>query len=564
MAFNEDEKKSFDSNGCITINEISLYGGECKYHKLDFDFDETSSISAIKQIYMNQTAIKLNNIIKVTYKKQELADHKMLKEYNYDFNGNDRITITLNIITISIKMLSGETLKLNVLPTNSMEDIMIMIKKFFFIDFNEYCLQFKGDNLETRWASVSYHKIQHGAIVKVVKIPTEGLEEISIYIAPKKCDNDPKNVNIVIHNKNDMNDYFNISSFHVSCRSDKLNFDKNMIGIVLYQYKKCTDWYLNGVHCKTGYILIKNSDKIQDIKTKQGTMHSKCYKFLFNQDPDNDVIGAGFAIFNGKIKYNSYTFNCDGGQGLISKYHDHQKSMHLIEQKCVEFALKNWKMNKIQTTLVKNMLKLQYLYKNMEDDTENDDDQKDNNNEEEKDELSNMFRDIQEFVKCPKHTYQCINVVTMYIKKVICLYNVVTAETSVTDLIKLLKQQRNLDLIHQVIIDKPESVLVYNGNTLNEDDVLPQHGIYDINHILIWELYDYKSMPSKYDINQRNWPFWTVPDIQYPKIRNKKKNKTIQIPSKFLCRISQIIMIDPVIYDEHVYDRQYLLQYVKE
>eukprot|EP01084_Bolivina_argentea_P057690 105393_1 len=140
----------------------------------------------------------------------------------------------------------------------------------------------------------------------------------------------------------DLKDAIKITSFHVSCKSDKIN-GQDMAGVVLYSYDNKTDWRLNNVHCKSGYIIVKSFDNIKHIKSNQGQVHGKCYKFVFGQDIDDKVVGAGFAFFKGKWKFNSYTFN------VATKYHDNKKSMHEMEQKCILAALGNWKKD-IQNT----------------------------------------------------------------------------------------------------------------------------------------------------------------------------------------------------------------------
>eukprot|EP01084_Bolivina_argentea_P057691 105395_1 len=140
----------------------------------------------------------------------------------------------------------------------------------------------------------------------------------------------------------DLKDAIKISSFHVSCKSDKIN-GQDMVGVILYSYDHKMDWRLNNVHCKSGYIIVKSFDNIKHIKSNQGQVHGKCYKFVFGQDIDDKVVGAGFAFFKGKWKFNSYTFN------VATKYHDNKKSMHEMEQKCILAALGNWKKD-IQNT----------------------------------------------------------------------------------------------------------------------------------------------------------------------------------------------------------------------
>eukprot|EP01084_Bolivina_argentea_P251068 420936_1 len=183
-------------------------------------------------------------------------------------------------------------------------------------------------------------------------------------------------------------------SFHVSCRSDRIN-GEDMTGIVLYQYDGKTDWRLKGVHCKSGYIILKLSDNIKDIKNKQGIVHGKCYKSVFGMDIEHDkVIGGGFSFEGGKWKFNSGQFNDKAKRkGFKMEFNeDHKvdekemndneiddlpqnalaeecerfeqwdddnnrkswKIMHPMEQQCILAAIRNWK-KVTQNTIIKNI-----------------------------------------------------------------------------------------------------------------------------------------------------------------------------------------------------------------
>ena len=58
------------------------------------------------------------------------------------------------------------------------------------------------------------------------------------------------------------NNRIKVTTLHVSCNSDPVkNYDKgeDLAGIVLYSKDGKNDWYWNGIHCKTGYIIIKKN-----------------------------------------------------------------------------------------------------------------------------------------------------------------------------------------------------------------------------------------------------------------------------------------------------------------
>eukprot|EP01084_Bolivina_argentea_P147960 258798_1 len=159
----------------------------------------------------------------------------------------------------------------------------------------------------------------------------------------------------VIYYQGEHENAINLIHYHVSCKSDiipkQLTSNTNMIGIILYKYDGKTDWFLNNVHCKTGYVIIKNAKSLDKIDTIRGTMHSKLYKLIFNEDLDDEktlqkeIIGAGFAIQNGILKFNSYTFNANGKDD----YHNGKKVMHVYEAIGIHSILQKWQQTNVQT-----------------------------------------------------------------------------------------------------------------------------------------------------------------------------------------------------------------------
>ena len=117
---------------------------------------------------------------------------------------------------------------------------------------------------------------------------------------------------------NDQKESIKVYSFHISCKSDQFTGDDDMMGIILYQYNGQTQWELNGIRCRSGYIYLCKSSHLtvsKDNKSSEyDSMHARCYKRLFGIDPDySKIVGAGFA-YNSKEKehkwkYNSSTFN---------------------------------------------------------------------------------------------------------------------------------------------------------------------------------------------------------------------------------------------------------------
>eukprot|EP01084_Bolivina_argentea_P041219 76055_1 len=130
---------------------------------------------------------------------------------------------------------------------------------------------------------------------------------------------------------------FDVSTFHVSCRSDKIE-GQNMIGIVLYLCDGKKIFYLNNMKCQSGYILLVSADKLGDIETKQRTMHSKAFKYFIGTDLlDMNIVGSAFAIQDSERKFRSGTFN-----DATTKFHKGGREMNALEIKCINAAIDNW------------------------------------------------------------------------------------------------------------------------------------------------------------------------------------------------------------------------------
>eukprot|EP01084_Bolivina_argentea_P011363 21243_1 len=142
---------------------------------------------------------------------------------------------------------------------------------------------------------------------------------------------------------------FSIPSFHVSCRSDKIQ-GQNMIGLVFYLCDGKTQFYLNGMKCKTGYIVLVSSDKLKTVNNGIGTWHSRAFKYVAGTDANKvNIVGGAFAIQNGQRKFKSGTFNQN-----TSDFHDGKREMHILERQCINASLDNWEKG-IQNTKVSDL-----------------------------------------------------------------------------------------------------------------------------------------------------------------------------------------------------------------
>ena len=134
---------------------------------------------------------------------------------------------------------------------------------------------------------------------------------------------------------------FKLTVVHLSCASDPYQNGNDYAGFILYSHDGKTDWYLNGRHCKTGYLIIQNTSK-QEVQRYRGTgdgvVHGAVYKNVFGEDIGNTV-GEAFAYVDGTFKWRSHAFNTR----YPSSYHDGDKEMAEITKKCVSKVLEEWR-----------------------------------------------------------------------------------------------------------------------------------------------------------------------------------------------------------------------------
>ena len=105
-----------------------------------------------------------------------------------------------------------------------------------------------------------------------------------------------------------------VETMHVSCKSDTYQEAHNYIArVIIYQYNGKLEWRTaNNTHCKSGYIVIQDteSENVEKLKCKEfGQVHGAVYKNAFGESKKKSVVGEGFVIQNGEIKFNSGVFN---------------------------------------------------------------------------------------------------------------------------------------------------------------------------------------------------------------------------------------------------------------
>lgn len=155
----------------------------------------------------------------------------------------------------------------------------------------------------------------------------------------------------ILKKKGTMKGSHKVNSFHVSCSSDKpKSFEKpgeNFTGMVLYLHNGKTDWKINGYHCKIGYIVLKKSSKISNVKTShQSQVHGKLYKYMFGEELDESkTVVGGFAYYNGEWRGKSNLNYGNSYHPNTGKYYDDDECCENYEYK--EFkSVKNNKDNK--------------------------------------------------------------------------------------------------------------------------------------------------------------------------------------------------------------------------
>eukprot|EP00117_Sycon_ciliatum_P008777 scpid91832/ scgid11335/ len=145
-----------------------------------------------------------------------------------------------------------------------------------------------------------------------------------------------ENNNLSIRNKA-LTEKVNVNTVHISCRSDGFTGKDDLVGMVLWSYDGKTDWRLNGIHPRSGYIYVRKSSDIDHVVSSHGQVHGKLYKSLFDEEPSNKVHAAGFAFFKGQWKWASAVFN-----NSKSDWQDSDRLAHPLEQRMIERAYTKW------------------------------------------------------------------------------------------------------------------------------------------------------------------------------------------------------------------------------
>ncbi|CAB4013249.1 Hypothetical predicted protein [Paramuricea clavata] len=139
-----------------------------------------------------------------------------------------------------------------------------------------------------------------------------------------------------------------VETMHISCKSDTCQPGHDYGGIIIYQYNGKSEWRTaNNTHCKSGYIVIQDTDSenVKKWMKEPGQVHGAVYRNAFGESVTKaNVVGEGFAVRNGeskveKFEINSRVFN----NPKDSIHHDHRRRMHELSEHCVGKIVEYWK-----------------------------------------------------------------------------------------------------------------------------------------------------------------------------------------------------------------------------
>ena len=143
--------------------------------------------------------------------------------------------------------------------------------------------------------------------------------------------------------------YIDVETMHISCQSDTYYPGHNYAGVIIYQYDGKSEWRTaNNTHCKSGYIVIQDTDSENVRKwigKEPGQIHGAVYRNAFGESvSEGYVVGEGFALKEGECKVQKFEIN----SGVFNNpknsiYHDHRRRMHELTEHCVGKIVEHWK-----------------------------------------------------------------------------------------------------------------------------------------------------------------------------------------------------------------------------
>lgn len=141
----------------------------------------------------------------------------------------------------------------------------------------------------------------------------------------------------VLIDSNDGKTTLHVKKLTLSATSDRFQTGKKYVGMMLYGHKGQDTWTLNGVRGAAGLVHIVETSKVR--RNRGISLHAKLFYHLFRQEPDKHSVAAGFAYLDGTWKYNSKTYNMEGGQWIYDDFHDKSKTCGDLEISILQPAL---------------------------------------------------------------------------------------------------------------------------------------------------------------------------------------------------------------------------------
>ena len=131
-----------------------------------------------------------------------------------------------------------------------------------------------------------------------------------------------------------------VTTLNLSWNSDVYTPGHNYAGLILYSHNGETTWRLNGVPCKTGYIVMRDptSRRVSTHLTKcSNQAHTAVYKSLFGEEVSEYTIAEGFAVIKGE-----FNWKCGVINARDSPYHTGTGSMSESSKCRVAKVLCQW------------------------------------------------------------------------------------------------------------------------------------------------------------------------------------------------------------------------------
>ena len=161
-----------------------------------------------------------------------------------------------------------------------------------------------------------------------------------------------------------------ISSFHVSKKSDSISYDKELVGIVIYQYKDVNKWTWNNVNCQSGYSIVVDKKKLNKLDVGSDNYFEKLYYYRFGQkltkEIKNYVIGVQFEIIKGAFVSSKHIVGKHYGK-YTNQIFDKFGGLSEMELVCIRHVLEYYEKNNNNNSNtgvnlpVTNMIKKKYL-----------------------------------------------------------------------------------------------------------------------------------------------------------------------------------------------------------